>query len=588
MGFEVATTLAVVTAVAVGLPVLRASPDVVLLGGVAVLMVAGVLAPADALQGFANEGLATIAVLFVVAEGLRQTGGVGHLGARLLGRPTTPRRAQARLVVPIAVMSSMMNNTPVVAMAMPIVSEWAKKLRISVSHLLMPLSYASILGGLLTLIGTSTTIVVNGLIISETDLPGLSMFEIAKVGLPVAAVGVVYLLVASRWALPERTPVITVHDDPRQYSIELVVEPGGLVGQTIEQAGLRHLPGAYIAELIRGDRIIGAVGPHERLAAGDRLAFVGVLESVVDLQRTVGLSPATNQVGRLGVPRSDRVLVEAVVSSSCRYIGMTVRDAKFRSVYGAAIVAVARDGERVTGKIGDIKLRAGDTLLLQTDPSFVPTQRNNRDFFLVSEVADSTPPRHDRAWIARAILLVMVVLVTTETLSMLVAAVAGAAGMLVFRCLRSSEAKRAIDWSVLLAIGGGLALGTALDRTGAARLIADQVLSLTGGNPHAGLAAVMIVTMALANVITTQAAAVLMFPVGVAAAANLGVAFMPFAIAIIVGAACSLATPIGYQTNLMVYGPGGYRTTDFVRLGVPLSVLVLAVALTVIPMAWPL
>ena len=588
MSFEVATTLAVVTAVAVGLPVLRTSPDMVLLGGVAVLMVAGVLAPADALQGFANEGLATIAVLFVVAEGLRQTGGVGHLGARLLGRPTSPRRAQARLVFPIAVMSSMMNNTPVVAMAMPIVAEWAKKLRISVSHLLMPLSYASILGGLLTLIGTSTTIVVNGLIISETDLPGLSMFEIAWVGLPVAAVGVVYLLVASRWALPERTPAITVHDDPRQYSIELVVDPGALVDQTIEQAGLRHLPGAYLAEIIRGDRVIAAVGPHERLAAGDRLAFVGVLESVVDLQRTVGLSPATDQVGRLDVPHGNRVLVEAVVSSSCRYLGMTVRDAKFRSVYGAAIIAVARDGERVTGKIGDIQLQAGDTLLLQTDPAFVPTQRNNRDFFLVSEVADSTPPRHDRAWIARAILLGMVVLVTTEVLSMLVAAVAGAAGMLVFRCLRSSEAKRAIDWSVLLAIGAGLALGTALDRTGAARLIAEQVLALTGGNPQAGLAAVMIVTMALANVITTQAAAVLMFPVGVAAAANLGVAFMPFAIAIIVGAACSLATPIGYQTNLMVYGPGGYRTTDFVRLGLPLSILVLAVALTVIPVAWPL
>jgi len=309
---------------------------------------------------------------------------------------------------------------------------------------------------------------------------------------------------------------------------------------------------------------------------------------VVDLQRTIGLSPATDQVGRLDVPRSDRVLVEAVVSSSCRYLGMTVRDAKFRSVYGAAIIAMARDGERVTGKLGDVKLEAGDTLLLQTDPSFVPTQRNNRDFFLVSEVEDSTPPRHDRAWIARAILLAMVALVTTETLSMLVAAVAGAAAMLVFRCIRSSEAKRAIDWSVLLAIGAGLALGTALDRTGAARLVADQVLALTGGSPHATLAAVMVVTMVLANVITTKAAAVLMFPVGVAAAANLSVAFMPFAIAIIVGAACSLATPIGYQTNLMVYGPGGYRTTDFLRLGVPLSVLVLAVSLTVIPMAWPL
>lgn len=589
MTASILIVLLVIAGVIVGLSLGRTSPDVILLAGLAVLLISGELDASGALSGFSNEGLATIGVLFVVAEGLRQTGGVGHLGQILLGRPDTVRRAQARIVAPVAVMSSIMNNTPVVAMALPIVGQWAKKHSISVSHLLLPLSYASILGGMVTLIGTSTTLVVNGLLIEQTDHPGMRMFEISWVGIPIALAGLAYMLAFAHLMLPERKPAITPLDDPREYTIEMIVEAGSsLEGRTIEAAGLRQLPGAYLIEIARGDRVIAAVGPHERLEGSDRLTFVGVVESVVDLNRIPGLSPSTGQVRELEVPSDDRCLVEAVVSSGCRFVAMTVRESQFRSVYGAAIIAIARDGERVVGKIGDITLRPGDTLLLMTHRGFAEAHRNSRDFFLVSEIEDSAPPRHEKAWIARAILLVMVVLVTTEFITMLQAAVLAAAGMLATGCVRSGEAKRAVDWSVLLAVGSGLGLGIAMERSGAADLIATQLLGFVGDAPVVALALVLVSTMILGNVVTTQAAAVLMFPVGMAAAAQLDAPLMAFAIAIVVGAACSFATPIGYQTNLMVYGPGGYRTSDFLRFGIPLSVIVIVVAVAVIPVIYPL
>ena len=592
--YDIAFTLTVLAAVVIALAWLRAAPDLILLGGLTALLVGGVIGPREAFVGFTNEGLLAVAVLYVVAEGLRQTGGANFIGQRLLGQPTGLRSAQARIMLPTAVLSSFMNNTPVVAMMMPVISDWAKKLRLSVSHLLMPMSYAAILGGLCTLIGTSTTLVVNGLLIAEqaksnVDATGLGMFEIAWVGVPIAVVGIGYLLVCAKWLLPDRIPAMRQLDDPREYSVEMIVtDASPLVGKSIEEAGLRHLPGMYLMEIDREGEVMAAVASTERLKAKDRLVFVGVVESVIDLRKIPGLEPATDQVFKLEGPRSDRSLIEAVVSSSCPFVRMTIRDARFRTHYDAAVIAVARDGRRIRRKIGDIELLPGDTLLLEANPDFLERQRNSRDFYLVSQVADSTPPRHERAWVARAILAAMVAAVVFTPLSMLEAALIAAGLMIVTRCCRGSEAKRSIDLGVMLTMAAGLGIGEALQRSQAAAYLAGGVIDAIGQRPLLVAAAIYVATMVLTNVITAKAAAVLIFPIAMAAARNLGADIMPFAIVVMVASAASFATPIGYQTNLMVYGPGGYRFSDFLRVGGPLSVLVGIVTLSLLPLIWPL
>lgn len=581
-------SLVVLLLVIAGLTLTATSPDMVLLGGLVVLVVTGTVAPADALGGFSNEGLATIAALFVVAEGVRQTGGISFVGLRVLGAPRTRAGAQMRLMAPVAALSAFLNNTPVVAMMIPVVNDWARRRNLSLSQLLLPLSYASILGGLLTLVGTSTTLVVNGLLLATPGQRGLSMFELAWVGVPVAVVGLAYVPVASRWLLPRRTPARDRLDDPREYVVEMVVARGSpVVGRTIEGAGLRSLPGMYLMKIQRGAYTVVAAEPATRIQAGDRLTFVGVVESVVDLQKIPGLVPATEQLLRLRDPRSERCLIEAVVGSHGRLAGVTVRESAFRTRYNAVIIAVARDGARVHRKIGDIRLQAGDTLLLEGPPSFVTSARGSRDFLLVSPVEDSTPVAHERAFVARGLLLLMVGLVAAEVTTMLVAASLAGLGMVVTGCLRPAQAKRAIDWGVLLGIGAGLGIGAALEGSGAAAVLATQLVGMVGESPLGALVAIYGVTTVLANLVTTKAAAVLVFPVALATAQGLEVSFMPFAITLVVAAAAAFATPVGYQTNLMIYGPGGYRSIDFLRLGGPLSVLVGMVTVAVVPTIWP-
>lgn len=588
MTTDIALTLGVLAIVIGALTFLRAAPDLILLGGLTLLLAFNVVEPAQALEGFANEGLITVAVLFVVAEGLRQTGGLSFLGQRLLGKPKSLPATQAKIMLPSALMSAFMNNTPVVAMALPLLDEWAKKHRISVSHLFLPLSYAAILGGMCTLVGTSTTLVVNGLLMEERNGVGLEMFEIAWIGIPASVAGLIYILIFARWLLPERKPAFTQLDDPREYTVEMLVEPSSpLVGQRIEQAGLRHLPGMYLMEIDREGHVLAAVSSRERIRANDRLVFVGIVESIVDLQKIPGLKPATDQLFKLDGPRDERCMIEAVVSNSCPFVRMTIREARFRSHYNAAVIAVARNGQRIQGKIGDIELLPGDTLLLEAPPSFVELQRNSRHFFLVSQVEDSTPPRHEQAWIARVILLAMVSLVAFGAMSMLKAAMLSAGLMILMRCCRGSEAKRSIDWGVLLAIAGGLGIGAGMKSSGTAEWLAENLIGLVGEEPLAVMVVIYGLTMVFTNLITAKAAAVLFFPIAVATAESLGVNLMPFAIAVIVASAASLATPIGYQTNLMVYGPGGYRFGDYVRFGGPLSLIVFAITMAVAPWVWP-
>ncbi|MBU1190285.1 MAG: SLC13 family permease [Gammaproteobacteria bacterium] len=566
----------------------RAPPDITMAGGLTLLLVSGILTPAQALAGFANEGMVTVGVLYVVVTGIRETGGIAWIVQRVLGQPRSTQHAQLRLMVPTAVISAFLNNTPVVAMFIPAVKDWAKRYHLSVSSLMIPLSYAAIVGGTCTLIGTSTNLVVNGLLISETELGGLKMFDIAWVGVPALLVAFLYIAVASKWLLPERQPVMSQFSNAREYTVQMTVEPTGpLIGKTITEAGLRHLPGLYLIEIERKGRVIPAVSPDERLESDDHLLFAGIVESIVDLQNIRGLQPATNQIMKIDAPREERRLIEAVVSNTCPVVGKSIRDGRFRDVYNAAIVGVARNGQRLKEKIGDIVLRAGDTLLLVTRPSFVAQQHNSRDFFLVSLIEDAQPLRHDKALTATLILLGMVLVAVSGLLSMLQAAMLAAGLMIITRCTRGRIARRAIDWQVLLVIGASFGIGNALQTTGAAQVIAQSLISLTGDSPLYALAAVFTATALFTAVATNNVAAVVMFPIALATANALGVNFMPFAMTIMMAASASFATPIGYQTNLMVYGVGGYRFSDYVRIGVPLTILIGLITVLLTPLWWP-
>ncbi|MCG6896239.1 MAG: SLC13 family permease [Thiocapsa sp.] len=590
MTWEGWLTITVIGLVLVFLVQGRIATDVVVVAGVVLLLLAGVLTPEEALAGMASTGMLTVAALYVVVAGLQRTGGIAWVSRHVLGRPKSLPRAQMRLMLPVAAMSAFLNNTPVVALFIPAVADWSRRMGRSASRFMMPLSYAAILGGTLTLIGTSTNLVLSGLWESGGG-ERIGLFEIAWIGLPVALVGIAYVALAGQFLLPERNPVIGRDEtDARAYTVAMEVDPRGpLVGQTIESAGLRGLPGLFLAEILRGDRLLPAVGPQERLQAADRLVFVGIVDSIVDLRNVRGLLPATDQTGKLPVARHRRTLVEAVVSSDCPLVGLSIRDGRFRTRYNAVVLAVARAGSRIRQKIGDIVLRPGDTLLIEAGPSFTEMHRFSRDFLLVSQVQRSHVVHWEKAGFAVAILLAMVLIAVFAPFGwgMLEAALLAAGAMLAFRCVTATQARRAVDWQVLLVIAASLGLGKAMEVTGAAGFLAGKLIALAGEDPWLTLLMVYLITTVLTEIVTNNAAAVLMFAIAAGAAEVIGADFKPFLFTIMMAASASFVTPIGYQTNLMVMGPGGYRFGDYVRMGLPLNLVAGLVTCSLAPLVWP-
>ena len=598
MSIDLVAVLAVILGVLVLLATTRIAADAILAAALVSLLALpvptaggwriGVLSLSDGLSGFSNTGMLTVGVLFIVVAGLRDTGGIDWIVGRLLGRPSGERRAIIRLTVPVWAMSVFLNNTPVVAMMIPAVQDWAKRLHLSPSKLMIPLSYSAILGGTCSLIGTSTNLVVAGLVISQTDLMPLGMFDITWIGLPSAFIGVMFMLLVGPHLLRDRGRQDAALSEPREYTLELIVPDGsGVAGRTIEQAGLRSLPGCFLAEIERGEEILSAVGPEQLLREGDRLLFVGVVESIRDLANTRGLQLATDQVFKLDSPRFRRRLFETVVAPGGGLTGRTIRESQFRNIHNGAVIAVARNGERLRGKLGDIRLQAGDLLLVEAEPGFQQRVNDSRDFLLVRALEDSTPRRHAKAPIGLGVLVVMVALASLEVYPMIIAAMLAAGFMVLTRCCTVTEARRSIDWSVLIVIAAALGIGRAMDQTGAARLLADGVMTVAGTNPWLVLLAVYVVTSLLTETITHNAAVALIFPIAQATTASLGVNFMPFVIAIMMAGSASFATPLGYQTNLMVYGPGGYTFGDFLRIGIPMNIVMGAVAVVLTPLVFP-
>ncbi|MCP3870486.1 MAG: SLC13 family permease [Gammaproteobacteria bacterium] len=586
MGWEAWFSLGVVCLCFALLAFTWVAPDVIMVAGLTLLLISGILEPFEALAGFSNEGMLTVAALYVVVSGLTETGAVSWIVQSILGKPRSTVHAQSRLMFPVALLSAFLNNTPVVAIFIPAVWDWSRRHRLVLSRLMIPLSFASIAGGTCTLVGSSTNLVVNGMLNQTLD-QGLSMFELAWLGLPVVATVIIYLLLVGSWLLPDRKPALNRYDGMRRYSVEMLVEPGSpLADKSIEEAGLRQLPGLFLVEIEREGEVIPAVPPYARLRAGDRLVFVGIVESVLDLQKIRGLTPATDQLFKLGGARRDRCFVEAVVSDSCPLVGYSVRKGRFRTRYNAVIIALGRSGKRVESKIGDIILRTGDTLLLESKHSFVEQQRNSQDFFLVSALGDSHPLHHEGALRSLCIVGLMVVSVATGWLGMLEAALVASGLMIAAGCTSSQVARRAPDWQILVVIAASFGIGVALDKTGAAQFIAGNLITMAQGDPWLTLGLVFLVTALFTALATNNVAAVLVFPIAVSAAETMQVSVIPFAVTIMIAASASFATPIGYQTNLMVYNAGGYRFGDFVRIGLPLTFLVGAITVILAPLVW--
>lgn len=561
----------------------RFGADIVLLGVLVTLLLAGILTPREAVVGFSNTGVITVALLYVVAAGLKETGAMAMITAWLLGKPRSEVMAQLRIFVPTAAMSAFVNNTPIVAMFLPVLSGWARRFGFHPSRLFLPLSYAAILGGVCTLIGTSTNLVVSGFIEaynrglpdgSPDTLEPFRMFTTAWVGVPMVLCGVGYVLVAGRWLLPTRDRHPPAEEESRLYTTAMQLRTGSpIAGKTIENAGLRGLPGLYLARIERDGETIIAVDPETRLEDGDTLVFVGQLESVVDLQSIKGLEPITDGERLEGI-RQHRRLIEAVISPGSPLVGRSIREGGFRTRYGAVVVAVHRHGERLPGKLGDIRLRAGDTLLLEAPKGFVERYGDSSSFYLVSERAQSAAPRHERAWAALAILLGLMFTLTFELLDTMVAAMAAAGSMVLLRCCTGPQARASVDWQVLIVIGAAFGIGRAMEKTGLASFIADAGLSWAVAiGPVVLLATVYVLTVVFTQMITNNAAAILMFPIALEATRAADLNFLPFAVCIAAGASCEFMTPIGYQTNLMVMGPGGYKWIDYIRFGGPLQLI---------------
>jgi len=580
-------TIAVIVGMVIVMAANLAGPDFVLIAGVTVLLLAGIIDPSDAFTGFSNPAVITIAALFVVAAGIKETGGLDLAGRVVLGRPRSLAGGQLRMMFPVAALSAFLNNTPVVAMFVPLVTSWARRCQFSASLMLLPLSYASILGGTCTLIGTSTNLVVAGLAKEWDPSVHFEIFEIAQLGIPALGIGMLFIVVTSQWLLKDRKSALQELGKAREYTIAMRVEKGSpVIGESIEEAGLRSLRGVYLYEIERAGRVLAAVPPSTVLREGDRLLFTGVVDSVVDL-RKLRLVPDTDQVDKITASR-DRQLVEAVIAAHSSLIGQTIRQSRFRTIYDAAILAVHRQGVRVTEtKVGDIRLQAGDVLLIECHPEFATARQRDPNFALIAEVEDSAPPRHDRAWLAAAILFLMVLVNATGTLELMTASLSAAALMLLTRCLTGEQARRAVDWTVLIAIAAAFGVAIALQKSGAANVLASRIIDLATPFGDVGLlVALYAITATLAGLVTTKASAALMFPIAATAAEAQGIGLLPISYMIMIAAATAFSTPIGFQTNLMVYGPGGYKYTDFLRLGLPLQTLVGICTVTIITVAW--
>jgi di/tricarboxylate transporter len=603
--FQMVITLGVLVGIIIALYYEKIAAELIMLAALLILVCFEVIPLKDALAGFSNETIFTIAGLLVVGTGLQTTGAIEYISRAMLGQPKqgTPL---LRLIAPVAILSAFMNNTPLVAFFLPIFVHVARKLRTSPSKLLIPLSYASVLGGTCTLIGTSTNFVIHSALQNQ-GLPGIGMWELGWIGIPVTIAGLIYMSTIGSRLLPIRTDILEYAEThPREYTVELIVRPTcNLIGTPIRKSGLRDLPGLYLYAIERDSERISPVSPDQELQVDDILCFSGVVSTIVDTQKIRGLEPIDHHEQILphpalselpaaqgtptAAPRSGNLLCEAVISPTSPLVGMTVKEADFRSRYHASIIAVHRSGEKIERKIGQIVLQPGDTLLVDAPEDFTKRWRNSRDFFLVSGLEDSAPVDHHRAWVALAIFAGVVFGMTFFSAKAALFSLIGAALTVLTGCTSSREANRNIDLSVLILIAAALGVSKALDSSGAAEWIAGR---LTGwAQPYgdeAVLAVIVLLTGVLTELLSNNACAAIMGTLALATAETTGMDARPLLLAVAVTSSYGFATPLGYQTNLMVLGPGGYKFSDYLKVGIPLDIICWVMTIIIVPLVWTL
>jgi di/tricarboxylate transporter len=586
-------TLAVVIAVIVALARELVQPAAAVLGGTVTLFLLGVIDGAQAFAGFSNEAPIIVASLLVLARAVDLSGVLQPIVSAIFGRLSSTRAMLARLAFPVAASSGFLNNTTIVAMAAPSVIELSRRKAIPPSRFLIPLSYAAVLGGLITTIGTSTNLTISGLM-TRAGMPGLDLFEITPVGLPVAIAGVVTIVLLAPRLLPdrgERRPELG--DGGREFTVTMrVLERGPLDGATVEEGGLCHLHGVFLVEVAREKKVVAPVAPNEVLRGGDELTFVGRVDDIVDLQRMRGLvSSERTQLDQLG--GGGHVFHEVVVGES-DLVGRTLKQIGFRVRYAAAVLAIHRQGQPIHAKLGEVPLRLGDTLLVLADAGFRDRWRDSRDFLLIAPLSGIPPTHRRKAPLVAAIVIGFVVLTGIGLpgigpLPILHGALLTALALVATGVLSVPQARRAIDLNVVVLIAASFGLGAAVETSGLGAVVADGLLAISlPFGPLGALAGVLLATIILTELVSNNAAAVLVFPVAVATALTIGMDPRPFIIAVLFGASLSFLTPVGYQTNLMVYGLGNYRFTDFPRLGLPVILVAGTLVLLLLPLVFPL
>jgi len=553
---------------------------------VVVLGIFGVLTPSEILAGFANEQIAVILMLLLLGDAIRQISVIEIFFNKIFPRSSGQKAFLARIMLWIGSFSAFLNNTPLVAVMMPYVHTWSKRNNVSPSKILMPLSYAAILGGCVTLIGTSTNLIVNGMVVDQTifpDMEPLHMFDFFWVGFPMLIIGFLYLFFFSDKLLPNRVPIIddvTVSD--RKYLVEaLIRSKSKLVGKTITESGLGSEKGLFLAEVVRDNYTFQVIDKDFILKSGDILRFAGESEDIVNLLSD-GSGLTLPNVGMMTkLKRAD--VIEVVISHNSTLISKTVQEVNFRGRLDSSLLAIHRNGERISGKLEDIKLKAGDVLLLLAGDNFTEVSKGNMDFYLISKVKEVRKPELYKIWTLFGGTLLAIFLSALNIIPLFMGLIVVLILINLLNVVNAKDLPKSLDYNLAVIIALSLALGTAMIKTGVADMIADFLISIFF--PHGNLAVlfgIYAVTSVLAAYITNKAAVAIVFPISLTAAYNLELNPLPFALVVSFAAAANFITPIGYQTNLMVYGPGGYSFKDFFRLGWPLTIIYMIVTVLIL------